>query len=371
MRHLLRASAVLPAIAAAALVAPVSAGGSGPFLEQHTHVVVGPSTVPANGDVNPYGVAVVHRSTGLLHSGDVLVSNFNNSANLQGTGSTIVDVAPNGSVSVFAQLDAAHLPGACPGGVGLTTALVVLRSGWVVVGSLPSSDGTSANMKAGCLIVIDSHGRPVETLSGGAINGPWDMTAVESEDGATLFVTNVLNDTVKNGQNVTNKGTVLRIGLRLDGSRPREAGRTVIASGLGERTDPSALVVGPTGVGMAGDGTLYLADSVNSRIAAIPDALGRHTSAGVGRDVTKGGFVNDPLGLAIAPNGDVLTVNGADGNIVETTPGGAQVAHELIDSSTTPESPPGAGALFGIAIAPRGAGVYFVDDATNNLDLLR
>ncbi|HEX7994954.1 MAG TPA: hypothetical protein VF506_13615, partial [Streptosporangiaceae bacterium] len=44
------------------------------------------STVPANGDVNPYGVVVVRHSQGRLHEGDVLVSNFNNSKNLQGTG---------------------------------------------------------------------------------------------------------------------------------------------------------------------------------------------------------------------------------------------------------------------------------------------
>jgi hypothetical protein len=85
--------------------------------------------------------------------GHVLVSNFNNSSNAQGTGTTIVDVAPNGSVSLFAQINASTLPGPCPGGVGLTTALVVLRSGWVIVGSLPTSDGTSATAQAGCLAI--------------------------------------------------------------------------------------------------------------------------------------------------------------------------------------------------------------------------
>src|SRR5215471_620112 len=86
------------------------------------------STVPGNGDVNPYGVAVVPRSQGRLHGGDVLVSNFNNGANLQGTGTTIVQVSPSGVRTLFAHVDAARLPGPCPGGVGLTTALVALRS---------------------------------------------------------------------------------------------------------------------------------------------------------------------------------------------------------------------------------------------------
>ena len=69
------------------------------------------STVPSNGDVNPYGVAVVPRSTGALVSGHILVSNFNNSNNLQGTGTTIVDISPNGTLKVFAQISASGLPG--------------------------------------------------------------------------------------------------------------------------------------------------------------------------------------------------------------------------------------------------------------------
>src|ERR1700681_774300 len=81
------------------------------------------STVPANGDVNPYGVAVVPTTTGNLTKGNILASNFNAVSNLQGTGTTIMQVSPGGSVSVFAQLTAGKLHGACPGGVGLTTAL--------------------------------------------------------------------------------------------------------------------------------------------------------------------------------------------------------------------------------------------------------
>ena len=50
------------------------------------------STVPAKGDVNPYGLAVVPTSAGLT-AGHVLVSNFNDKANVQGTGSTIVQVS--------------------------------------------------------------------------------------------------------------------------------------------------------------------------------------------------------------------------------------------------------------------------------------
>jgi hypothetical protein len=325
------------------------------------------STVPANGDVNPYGVAIVPRSTGDLHRGDVLVSNFNAVTNLQGTGTTIVQVAPNGSVSTFAQIDPAHLPGACPGGVGLTTALVVLRSGWVVVGSLPTADGTAATAKDGCLLVLDDHGTVRETIAGHGIHGPWDMTALDDGGFAELFVTNVLNGTVAAGGATVDRGTVERLTLAIPGDQPPLlVAHKVIASGFGERTDPAALVVGPTGVALSHDGTLYVADSLGNRITAVPNAPWRFDDAGPGRTVTAGGSLNTPLGLALARNGEILTVNGADGNLVATTPGGTQTQTVALDTSG---NPPGAGALFGLAVDRRG-GVYYVDDATNTLNLL-
>ncbi len=123
-------------LACIAVIVPVVANASGSFIGPFSKVVSVASTVPGNGDINPYGVAVVRRSTGSLVEGDVLVSNFNNAANQQGTGTSIVEVARDGTTTLFAQINAANLPGACPGGVGLTTALVVLLKGWVIVGSL-------------------------------------------------------------------------------------------------------------------------------------------------------------------------------------------------------------------------------------------
>jgi hypothetical protein len=328
------------------------------------------STVPANGDLNPYGVALVKRSVGRLQRGHILVSNFNNKANQQGTGTTIVDVAPNGTVTLFAEINASALPGACPGGVGLTTALVVLKKGWVIVGSLPTKDGTSATAQAGCLIVLDNQGKPVETFSGSPINGPWDMTAADGGDSASLFFTNVLNGTVAANGQVVNQGTVVRLDLDLDTNpKPAATGTTVIASGLSERTDPTALVIGPTGVGLnvlEGKSVLYIADTLNSRIATIDDPLARNSSAGTGATLSRGGALNGPLGLAVTLDGDVLTVNGGDGFIVETSPEGVQVAKKLLDNTGTP---PGAGALFGLAVV-RPDRVYFVDDNTNTLNLL-
>jgi hypothetical protein len=303
-----------------------------------------------------------------------LVSNFNNNGSnggAQGTGTTIVDVAPNGHVELFAEIHAGSLPGPCPGGVGLTTALAVLQSGWVIVGSLPTADGTSATAQAGCLIVLNANGKVVETLSGGSINGPWDMTALDLGGAAVLFVTNVLNGTVAAQGGVVDGGTVVRIVLATPfangefGGMPREISRVAIASGFGERTDPAALVIGPTGVGLGFDGSLYVADTLGNRITKIANALFLNTSAGTGVVVSAGGHLNGPLGLAIAPNGDILTTNGGDGNLVETTPGGAQVAVKQVDTTGI-----GGGTLFGLAVAPENPGVYFVNDGNNTLNLL-
>jgi len=334
------------------------------------------STVPSNGDVNPYGVFRIERTVGKLTRGNILVSNFNNNANLQGTGTTLVQISPSGSFSLFAQIGPNTLPGSCPGGVGLTTALVVLRSGWVVVGSLPTTDGTANTAQAGCLIVLDSNGNVVETLTDAQINGPWDMMVFdETGDKGTLkradlFVTNVLNGTVAGGGNIVNEGTVLRIVLDVSssGAMPTMKSLTVIGSTFAERTDPAALVIGPTGLALSKNNkTLYVADSLNNRIAAISDPLRRTTSADTGTTISSGGQLNDPLGMTLAINGDILTVDGNDGFLVETTPKGRQISAVLLDNTG---SPPGAGALFGLTDVP-GLGVVFVDDATNTLNVFR
>jgi hypothetical protein len=359
------------ALLAAGVVAVAPAAGASmtsSFVGGFTTITTVASTVPKNGDVNPYGVAVVTRSKDRLHQGDVLVSNFNNKANTQGTGTTIVEVAPNHSVRVFAQINPAHLPGACPGGIGLTTALEILGNDWVIVGSLPTNAGNPATAKAGCLLVLNSDGRVVETFHGHGINGPWDMTAVGGRWVSTLFVTNVLNGTVAGNGKTVHRGTVLRLIVTTpDHGLPRLIADTTIGSGFAEQTNSSALVIGPTGVGLGRNGTLFVADTLANRIAAIPNALLRSRSAGTGLTVSRNGALQGPLGVVIAPNGDVLAVNSLNGNLVEIKPNGSQVAVKKLDTSG---SPAGAGALFGLAVAPYASGVYFVDDATNTLDLL-
>ena len=331
----------------------------------HTVTTVG-STVPANGDVNPYGLVVVPASGGSLRAGNYLISNFNAKSNNQGTGTTIVQMTPAGKLSVFATINAKTLPGACPGGVGLTTALSILPDGYVVVGSLPTTNGQSATAQYGCLIVLNHSGKAVETIAGKKIAGPWDMAAVTRGSTTTLFVSNALNGGAKDGLKTVDNSTVLRIRLTSTaGHAPKVQNEQVVANGIPWRNDKAALVIGPTGVALAKNGTLYVADTLANRIIAIPDAMTRSTPVfDKGISISTGGHLNQPLGLILAPDGDILTTNAGDGNLVETTPSGHQVAVAAGDPKT------GAGSLFGLAIAPAGNGILYVDDGFNTLRLL-
>ncbi|HXW58826.1 MAG TPA: hypothetical protein VEJ23_05050, partial [Solirubrobacteraceae bacterium] len=111
------------------------------------------------------------------------------------------------------------------------------------------------------------------------------------------------------------------------------------------------------------EGTLYVADTLGNRIAAVPNSVLRGTPlGGAGITVAAGGKLNGPLGMTLTPNGNLLTANGGDGNIVETTPFGVELA--AVNTGA------GEGGLFGLTVTPNLQGVYFVNDTENTLGLL-
>ncbi len=329
------------------------------------------STVPTNGDVNPYGLVFVPTSIGKLEAGQTLISNFNAAEsakeNGQGTGTTIVQVSTTGKTSLFAKIDPKALPGPCPGGVGLTTALNILPGGYVVVGSLPTTNGKSATAKYGCLIVLDSEGKAIQTIASKNIQGPWDSTAKSEGSKTSLFISNALNGGAVKGKKTIDNSTVLRIDLESgEGQPPKVLGEQVIADGIPWVDSPEALVLGPTGLALASDGTLYVASTQDNKILAISEAATRTTPVAKGGTViTEGGHLKEPLGLVLAPNGNIIASNGGDGNIVEITPQGQQIAVQTADRKT------GAGSLFGLAISPSANSIYYVDDGENTLNVLR
>jgi plastocyanin/sugar lactone lactonase YvrE len=283
----------------------------------------------------------------------------------QGTGTTLVQVSTAGKLTPFATISAGSLPGPCPGGVGLTNALNILPGGYVVVGSLPTTNGKTATAKYGCLIVLDSEGKVIKTIAGKNIQGPWDSTAKSEGSKTTLFVSNALNGGAAKGVKPINNSTVVRIDLESgEGQAPKVTSEQVVAEKIPWVNSAEALVLGPTGLALASNGTLYVASTQDNKILAISEAATRTTPLTGGAVLTEGGHLKEPLGMVLAPNGNLITTNGGDGNMVETTPAGQQVAVQTADKKT------GAGSLFGLAISPTGNGIYYVDDGENTLNLL-
>jgi hypothetical protein len=314
-------------------------------------------TVAPNGDQNPYGVAFVpdgFKPGGMLHEGDVLVSDFNNSTadgNTQGTGTSIVRITPRGQTSLFFQDSAA---------VGLTTALGVLRSGFVIVGNVPNVDGVA---QQGALRILNSNGKVVKTLTDPVkLDGPWDLTVVDGGDRALVFVSNVLN------------GTITRIDLRIpDFGAPIVLSMKTIASGYSFGTNSAAFVVGPTGLAFdASRDILYVASTADNAIYAVANAAVTQSNLGTGKIVVPStdAHLHGPLGLVLAPNGDLIVSNGdaidatSDVNeIVEYTARGKFVTEMPVDTTGTP------GGAFGIALISFDDRIHFaaVDDNSNSV----
>jgi sugar lactone lactonase YvrE len=345
------------------------------LLETLRRHVTRASTVAENGDTNPYAVIIAPVSAGTIHEGDILVDNFNNLSNLQGTGTSIVDFNPSTKkTTLFAKLPQ-RLP-QC--GVGLGTAMVMLKSGWVIVGSTPSTDGSTRTKGDGGLIVLDCNGKLATVWTGPNINDPWgNVAAIDNGTTATVFVSmagfDVPGPEVRDpatGYPVTvRKATVLRLDLSIPGEKPPQiVKQTVVASGFGQRSDKDAFLIGPTGLALAADQkTLYVSDALGNRIVAIDDATTRTDSAGTGRTVTKDGLLRRPLSLIMTPAGHLLACNAQNGEVVEIDPAsGKQVYAQWIDADQA-QSPPGNGDLFGMAITQDGKSFYYVEDDMNTL----
>jgi hypothetical protein len=333
------------------------------------------SAVPPNGDVNPYGIAFVppgFPAGGILKPGDVVVANFNNKDNLQGTGTTIVKVNNGAAPSVFFH-DA--------GAPGFSTALGVLSKGFVLVGQVPStnksgvctegSQGQEENVGRGSLLVINKNGQLAEILTSQALlDGPWDLTVEDFGTTAFVFVSDALS------------GSVTRLDLQVTGTGDGDTDdhvvverETRLASGYVHRCDPAAFVVGPTGLALdANLDILYVASTGDNAIFAVPNAHGTGADEGRSRGsviVKDNIHMHGPLGLVRTSSGHLVAAQGDavnfDANhpseITEYTAQGHFVREFSVDSAP--------GSAFGIALVESGNAFSFaaVDDGMNTVDL--
>jgi len=327
------------------------------------------STIPAIGDLNPYGVAFVPEgfpSGGTIAAGDVLVSNFNNggtppTGNIQGTGTTIIrqpahgPIAPPGSAITFFT---SKLP-------GLSTALGVLRRGFVVVGNVPTTDGSFATIGQGALQFIDRHGKVIATLTDSVfLDGPWDLTIDDHDSEAHIFVSSVIN------------GTVSRIDVAVSSNGVTVQKETTVAKGYTVVPSAAAVILGPTGLAYdRSTDTLFVASTAENAIYAVGDAAHRSHAANKGELVFADSHLIGPLALRFAPNGHLLTANGDatmnvdalhPSEIVEFTRWGEFVREYNVDASIG-----GAFGLDTVEDADGGFNFAFIDDVTSNLTITR
>jgi len=343
-------------LAAALILAFNSLGGAAssttPYLPSP---IVTVSTVPSNGDVNPYGVAFVPQgfpAGGTIQVNDILVSNFNNNQNLQGTGTTIVRIR-KGAPSVFFQ-------GTAP--LGLSTALNVLKKGYVLAGNFPSADGTCGTAQDGSILIINSSGQEVSSIiNNQMIVGPWDSTVYDQGSTAKLFVSNGLN------------GTISRLDLNVGSAGVTVQSAVTIASGYMFACDPATFVDAPTGlVYEPQTDTLYVASTLDNAVFAVPHAGSTVNDEGTGSLIYQDAkHLHGALAMTLAPNGHLLVSNNdvinSDPNqpseIVEFTTSGQFVKELSVD--------PNQGGSFGLATATNGAISQFaaVDDNRSNISI--
>jgi hypothetical protein len=346
------------------MVVVSAAAQEGSFLPGTTRVV---STAPmtnglGNGDLNPYGVAFVpdgFSAGGTINPGDVLVSNFNASSNQQGTGTTIVDVPPGGPLTLF--FTSVTEP-------GLTTALNVLRMGFVLVGNFPAVGkmGVCPGDGPGSIQVIDKFGNLVgQPYTDASVQGPWDSALFDQGNKALYFVANALS------------GNVVRYNLTVGGPGGVTFNNPTVIATYPQTCDASTFVDAPTGlVYDSHKDVLYVASTFDNKVFAISNAGHRNGTANKGTVV-----YDDPehlhgaLGLAMAPNGHLLVTNNDSqqlGFLDPNNPG----AHpsELVEFTVKGEFvkqisiDPTPGGSFGLAVESLGHGtakLAAVDDSVN------
>ncbi|HEV3439800.1 MAG TPA: choice-of-anchor Q domain-containing protein [Gemmata sp.] len=308
------------------------------------------STVPSDGDTNPYGVAFVPANFpkgGVFQPGALIVTNFNNAAGTQGLGTTLVQINSTGAATTL-------FKSAQP---GLSAALGFLKAGFVIVGNVPNVKGTP---EVGSLQILNKYGQLVATIATKALDGPWYLT-VANDTGSTaqVFVSNVLS------------GTVVRLGLSIQNNTVKLVGETIIASGYGHRLDPAAFVVGPAGLAYnAATNVLYVASSVDDAVYAIANASTTTTDGGMGTLVVNGATtLHGPLGLVIAPNGNLLIANSDAQNVDPNNP--SEISEFTTSGKFLAQFPvdPANGGAFGLGFKVVNGQLEFaaVDDNTTTI----
>jgi len=324
------------------------ASSSTPVIGALAITTIGSTVDPTNGDENPYGLAVAPASAGLLTEGDLVICNFNDSANVQGNGTTIEILHP--------------VPGSMPTRMVQDPNLKGCAALAMADNDAPWAAAYSSNLAP----FYGPAGTLVSTLSAGPWGGPWGEIYAPAfgSPGAGSFVTS----------NATS-GTIVRVNFAGTAFTTIATGFTLNAGAVpGNILGPSGLTYDAT------NDTLFVVDSNKNRVVAFAgystlaanaivlesDGTFSGPSAASASVLFAGAPLNAPISAAQLFNGDLVVGNTADNLLVEISPAGKVVATQNLDTGAV-------GALFGIVATGTDASstkIYFNDDNDNTVKVL-
>jgi hypothetical protein len=319
-----------------------------------TETTIGSAVDPQTGDQNPYGLDIAPSTWGGINQGDLVVCDFNDRANVQGTGNSIVALSP--------------VPGSSPRHI---TSSARLKGCTENVQSVDGDIWTTA-FTAPDIVEQTSSGAVLRTLSGSGYPGPFGITL--AQDGGSRQTSVFYESDARNGDII-----------RLIVTPAIVVSADVIATGFAVNGGAPGTELGPGGLQYEPSlDRLWVVDGANNTIVVL-NHVSEIPSNGV--TVASNGLsfsgpsahhaslvywgkpLNWPISSALLPNGNIVVGNTGPPNgfnlMIEVTPHGKVVSIRNVDKGP-------AGAIFGmVATGSYGSGaIYFNDDNTNSVVLL-
>lgn len=311
------------------------------------------STVPTTPkDVNPYGLDIAKVTSGIIDAGDLVVCDFNNPGNVQGTGTEIVALHP--------------VVGATPSLIAKSNTLM----GCNAIAMSPTGAIWAAAFKANDNPIFSSSGTLLTALNGGPWNHPFgEAFAPPVAGGVPAFYVSNAGD-----------GSLVRVSV-FPGPTFRFA---TIATGFPINGGKPGSILAPSGLNYQSSGDiLYVVDGTNNALYAIDNVSSvpangitvhgltfSGPSASSAHVVFSGAPLNGPISSAILPGGNIAVGNTLDPDgqnlIIEISPSGQVLNVKNVDTGP-------AGALFGMVAtgtSPANAKLYFNDDNDNTVEVL-
>lgn len=307
---------------------------------------VDPGPATGTGDQNPYGLVIAPATAGKITAGDLVICNFNDAANVQGNGTTIVGLHP--------------ATGSTPYRIAQDPSL----KGCDALAIDPADNLYAAAFVSNLNPIFTPAGALTSTNGNAAWSGPFGQ--IYSPTSGTFGTSSVFESNA-------NSGTVARMDIKSGAI----AGVEVIATGFALNTGVPGSIIGASSLTYDPDGdTLYVVDGGRNRLVALTGASNipasgvvvgasgfTGPSAASGRVVFSGAPLNNPVSAALLYNGNIVIGNTADNYMVEVSNSGTLFTKRLVDTGAT-------GAIFGMVATGTSTAtekIYFNDDNLNSV----